>query len=242
MLIGGGHSHISVLKAMRMRPLAGVRTTLISRGFDTPYSGMLPGVVAGYYTRDQAHIDLVRLSRHCGVRFIAADVSGLDVAGQEIELVGRPSLKYDVVSLNTGSTPAHPQIDLSDSVIFTKPIDGFLQRWDALLDVLRQGSRGMRMVVVGGGVAGVELALAIRYRLGQEEIDGVGIELVTAGDSIVETHSAAVRDRLMRALQSSQVDVKLQMRITSEPDADAIIWGNAGCTSCLACRLRAGSG
>jgi selenide,water dikinase len=223
-LIGGGHSHISVLKAMRMRPLAGVRTTLISRGFDTPYSGMLPGVVAGYYTRDEAHIDLVRLSRHCGVRFIAAEVSGLDVVRQEIELDGRPPLTYDILSLNTGSTPAHPHIDATESVIFTKPIDGFLEQWQRLLSSLRQSSRPKRIVVVGGGVAGVELALAIRYRLADEGVDAVGIELLTAGERIVETHSSGVRDRLMRCLENSQIDVQVNARIKSVPAADAVIW------------------
>ena len=133
-LVGGGHSHIFVLKAVRMRPLAGVRTTLISRDFDTPYSGMLPGVVAGYYTRDEAHIDLVRLCRHCGVRFIKAEVTGLNVDRREIRLGDRPPLKYDVLSLNTGSTPARPPIDSaeSDALIFTKPIDRFLQKWQRL--------------------------------------------------------------------------------------------------------------
>ncbi len=105
-LVGGGHSHVQVLRSLGMRRLPGARVTIISREVFTPYSGMLPGHVAGYYAERDIHIDLGPLARFAGARLLAAEVTALDLDRQRIDLDGYPSVRFDVLSLNTGAVPA----------------------------------------------------------------------------------------------------------------------------------------
>lgn len=98
-LIGGGHGHVHVLKMFGMNPLQGVQITLISRDSDTPYSGMLPGYVAGYYTREECHLDLRQICSFASIRFIREDVKSVDTHNKMIYFhdSSRPPMTYDVV-------------------------------------------------------------------------------------------------------------------------------------------------
>ena len=89
-LVGGGHTHVAVLRRFGMRPLPGVRLTVISRDVHTPYSGMLPGLIAGHYDFDEVHIDLGPLSRFAGARLYQAAVTGIDPDRRLVLCEGRP--------------------------------------------------------------------------------------------------------------------------------------------------------
>ena len=132
-LVGGGHAHVHVLLAFALRPEPGVRVSLVTRDVTTPYSGMLPGVVAGLYTRAQAHIDLVRLAAVTGTRLIHAEAVGLDRAAKRVLLRDRPPVPYDLVSLDVGITPdLAPIRGAAEHGIAVKPIGDFLPKFEHL--------------------------------------------------------------------------------------------------------------
>lgn len=188
-LIGGGHAHVHVIRSFGMKPIPGVRLTVVSRDIDTPYSGMLPGYVAGFYSREECHIDLRPLARFAQARLIQDDVVGLDRDGCRLLFKSRPEIAYDVVSIDIGSTP---KIDaLAGAALHgtsVKPISQFAARWQAVMARVTASKAPMSLVVVGGGAAGVEVLLAARHRLRTLRADGGGnpddltFTLITRGD------------------------------------------------------------
>ena len=128
-LVGGGHSHALALRMLAMRPVAGLRITLISPASHTPYSGMLPGLVAGHYRFAQTHIDLARLCQWAGARFISAEVTAIDPAARRLSLAGRPGIDYDLVSIDIGSQPElDPVPGAREHAVPVKPVAGLWQR------------------------------------------------------------------------------------------------------------------
>ena len=225
-LVGGGHSHVHVLKMFGMKPEPGVQLTLVTRDVETPYSGMLPGYVAGLYTRQECHIDLAKLCTFAGARMVHAEAIGLDTDAKRVVLKGRPSLPYDVVSIDIGSAPKpiaaiHESTRRDDASVTAitpvKPIDGFCARWDSILErvlALADGQRA-RIVVVGGGAGGVELALSMQARLlrelerAQRSTTGVEVSLVTRSRRLMPQHASGTRDIFERILSQRGVALRL---------------------------------
>ncbi|KPQ06084.1 MAG: selenide, water dikinase [Rhodobacteraceae bacterium HLUCCA12] len=165
-LIGGGHAHALVLLDWAMNPLPGARVTLIDPNPSAPYTGMLPGHIAGHYPRDALEIDLVRLARHAGARLVTGRAEGLDPASGTIRVNGRPPIRFDVVSIDIGITSDMPDLPgFPDHGVGAKPLGAYAARWERFLAEVKAGARRPDIAVLGGGVAGIELALAMDHRL-----------------------------------------------------------------------------
>ncbi|PKO29419.1 MAG: selenide, water dikinase SelD [Betaproteobacteria bacterium HGW-Betaproteobacteria-9] len=242
-LVGGGHSHVVVLRMLAMQAEPGLRITLICTDVDTPYSGMLPGYISGHYSFDEVHIDLGRLASFAGARFIHGEVVGLDRANQRVLLRNRPSVPYDLLSINTGSTPNVRKVEGAQAhTVPVKPIAHFNQRWMQLLDRVRELHSRFTIAVVGGGAGGVELVLSMQYRL-RNELQKLGrnpdllhFVLLTAGDNLLPTHNPGVRARFARVLKERHVAVHTRAEVTQVSpgclhtqdgrtfDADETLW------------------
>jgi selenide, water dikinase len=246
-LIGGGHSHVGVLKSFGMNPIPGVRLTLICTDMHTPYSGMLPGYVAGHYDYDAVHIDLSRLASFAGARLYRDEVIGIDRANQKVICKSRPAVPYDQLSINIGSTP---QLDgvpgAAEHAVAVKPIRNFNDRWLQLLERVKTHVGKTTIAVVGAGAGGVELLLAMQFRLRNEltqlgrNPDELTFHLLTSSDTILPTHNAGVRSRFDAVLAQRGVQVHRNAEVTQvnkrggagvlttsagqELQADEIIW------------------
>lgn len=168
-LIGGGHSHAIALRMLGMQPIPNVRLTLISNLVDTPYSGMLPGYVAGFYDYDEAHIDLRPLANFAHCRLYVDEAISLDLANRRVLCRHRPPVAFDYLSIDIGSTPATSTVPgVADYAIPAKPVPRLLEEWRNILDQVQQEPGKPRTFgIVGGGAGGVELALNLQSRLQQ---------------------------------------------------------------------------
>jgi len=242
LLVGGGHSHVEVVRRLGRRPLPGVRVTLLSRDRFTPYSGMLPGYIAGHYRYRDVHIDLQALAARAGIEFIPASATGLDRTARTLITASGAAYPYDAVSLDIGSTPDPGQTGADRHAVAAKPIDGFDARWRALLERVCADPRPRRIAVVGGGAGGVELVLAMQHRL-TAELQARGADpsvlrfaLYTRGASVLPTHNPRVRRRFQRLLARRHIGLHCGEAVTNvdahglttadgrHHDAEEVIW------------------
>ena len=245
-LIGGGHSHLFVLKYLAMNPVPGVRLTLITRDVHTPYSGMLPGYIAGHYAYDETHIDLRPLAAYAGARLIHAEVNAIDADRKLVSLSGRPAIAYDILSINIGSIPGMPATAHGDDDQFAvKPVDRFLDYWLRLEQRILATQKPFKLVIVGAGAGGVELALSLRYRIEQALPAASKLEqqlklsLVTEDDQILSSFDTRVQQRFKRLLKKCNIETLCNTRVDhfeaghlysvngDSLECDAVIWASS---------------
>ena len=213
-LIGGGHAHALLLLSWAMNPLPGTRVTLISPDPMTPYTGMLPGHVAGIYNRDELDIDLVKLCRHAGIRFTLSKATGLDRQNRHVLIKGQSSIYYDVLSIDIGIASVLPEVPgFAEFAVGAKPLGPFADEWAAFLDRIRSAKGAPRIVVVGGGVGGCELAMAMASRLAREPIPDATTTLVESNSRILDELSAGTRRLLLNRIRNLGIDVKVDGKV-----------------------------
>ncbi|MGB1872622.1 MAG: selenide, water dikinase SelD [Candidatus Puniceispirillaceae bacterium] len=211
-LAGGGHAQVAVLKSLAMKPVAGLRTTLVCRDINTPYSGMLPGFVEGVWSAEDIHIDLSRLAQMAGARFITASVTNVDTNAQLLHLEDRPPLPFDVLSLNIGGEPdLHAIHGAPEHCIPVKPIGRFRDRLEALTATGHPG----RLAVIGGGAAGCELALALSKRWFGATGTRPQIDIYTRSARLVPEMPARAARLIFQSLAAAGINVHCGQMVTS---------------------------
>ena len=213
-LVGGGHTHVQVLRAWAMAPVPRVRLTVIVDRPVAVYSGMVPGFVAGQYRREELEIDVRPLALRAGARFVVARATGLDPRARRVCLDGRPPVPYDTASFDVGSTVSGLDLPgVPEHALATRPIGRFVRHLEALIAQAR-GRAGFRLVVVGAGAGGVELAFAFRARLAREGVHDPAVLLLEAGSRILPGLPAGTVRRVERNARARGIAVRPDAPVT----------------------------
>lgn len=217
-LLGGGHAHVHVLRALAAVPLAGAEVCMVTPFRRQMYSGMVPGLIAGHYSADACAIPLPPLAQAAKVKFIDGAAAGLDADRRLLTLADGRRIDYDVLSVDTGATMPRDLIPgAREHGLFVRPIEHFVKLFDGVLTLAEK--RPLDIVVIGGGAAGFELALALAHRLGRAgvvgraEVDGDGdgkpdasrIALVLGGAALLPGYPQAVVERALRVLKQHRI-------------------------------------
>ncbi len=215
LLVGAGHAHVEVLRAFGRRPVPGMRLTVLTREARSPYSGMLPGVIAGIYDRADAEIDIAPLARFAGAELILDEACGFDPQLRQVMRLGGAPIGYDLVSLDIGSRPNTAGIaGAAEFAVPVKPIDRFYERFADVQARVVSGNSS-RIVLVGGGAGGVELLLAVAARL-RRDAPGryLHFTLVTGVSGLLPGFPKGFRIRISRVMATRNIRIESGLRVT----------------------------
>jgi len=154
LLAGAGHAHLALLASLQEEPVRGMRITLVSPLARQLYSGMLPGVIAGHYRREEAETDIAALAERAYVEFRRGAIARFDARERKVVLDDGAELAYDIASFNVGSR--------IDAALPGSAYAAAVKPFESLLERLQRGTF-RRIAVAGGGVGGIEIAMALRY-------------------------------------------------------------------------------
>jgi selenide,water dikinase len=236
-LVGGGHCHVEVLRRFALQPEPDLELTLVSPSSLTVYSGMLPGLIAGHYSMAEAHIDLRALAGWARANFIHDSAVGIDLLTKTLSLSDGEAEPFDFLSLDVGSAPDMTSVPgARENAVAARPVATFLAAWESLQAEAAMG-KVSTVAVVGAGAGGVELLLAMQYRLYGELRDAAPrFALIADQPQLLPDHAPAVRARLGKLLVARGVILHLNSgAIAVEPGAviathhrriavDRIIW------------------
>ncbi|MBI3371283.1 MAG: FAD-dependent oxidoreductase [Betaproteobacteria bacterium] len=234
LLVGGGHAHAALLLDLAASKLTGVTVMLVTPDTHQTYSGMLPGLIAGHYSRDDIQIDVASLAQRSGVELVVDRAVALDAARRCVTLGSGREIGYDLASLNLGSLPNNCGVPgAKECAIAVKPFEEFLAAWERLR--AKAANRSLQIAVVGAGAAGVELALAMRFALASSGTPP-GVVLFSDKPFALPDHPPAAQRSIARLLSMERVELRVDTRIAGvEPGFvtgasgrreafDAVVW------------------
>lgn len=228
-LVGAGHAHLHVAAQAERLIDAGATVTLISPG-DFWYSGIASGMLGGDYTDDDDRLDPAALIQRAGGHFLPGRVVAIDRTRRLLHLAEGAPVAYDWVSLNLGSridVSVVRGLEGSAAAWPAKPVANLWRLREALESALASAAELPRLVVVGGGPTGVELAanlLALGERYGRR----FEISLVSASPRLLPDAPRGAGNWVARRL--CRRGLRLELGANATAYADGVVTLGDGTT------------
>lgn len=207
-LVGSGHAHLEVVKALTSEETAKHQFLLISTSRQTYYSGLIPRLITGEIEDKSLTINSADFAETKGIKFIQDEVQSVDQINRTVGLRSGEKIQFDLLSINVGGTPTPIPSNAPFDTIYLRPFDAFLPRWREIQRVC-SACVSPRFVVIGGGAAAVEIAAALRIRLNKNQAKKSEVHLVTKGSRLCENYSEVISDQIKQSLLNSDIKVHL---------------------------------
>lgn len=241
LLLGGGHAHVQVLSSLAASRLSGWQVDLVTPYPRQVYSGMLAGWIAGHYSIEACTLPVDALARRAQIGLHLTNATRLDLDRNEVHCADGSTFPFDLLSINTGPEPAYAELPgAPEHALVLRPIETFVAAWPLLLDRLLQATSTLDLVIVGAGAAGVELAFAIRYRVGDGPRSPVRITLVGDDELPLSGAPHRVRRRIADLLHRRGIRW-LGARRAVRIGASEVEFASAPAIGCDACILATGA-
>ena len=204
-LVGGGHAHLYVLRSLTHRKFSKFEVVLITPNHFQNYSGMLPGWMAGHYSKAQLQINLLSLAQKANIHLIVNRVIGIDAEKSLVYLPENNQIKYDLLSVDMGCETDVSKFEaLQEKLLPIRPLENFIEAWSEIISKKKK----FQLVVVGGGAAGVELALAARYSFTRSEMyDSGHVDLVVSESGLLTEFSPKIQCYIKNILFNAGITV-----------------------------------
>ena len=167
-LVGGGHSNVLLMRKWLMQPnlMPNHPITIISRDSHLVYSAKFPSVIANLISLEESLIDIASFAKSVKVAFIQEEIKNIEFKHNKIIFKSRPAISYSDLVINCGSrTKVAKQFEELVQKKIAFPIKPFYESYKYILEEDQFDSYDeLPFVIVGSGLAAIEIAFALRKR------------------------------------------------------------------------------
>jgi len=202
LLIGGGHAHITALRWLKKHPCPHMKFKLVNPRAYAVYSGMVPGFVAGHFDRNEVEVDLNRLCVEAGVDIVYDSIVDFDPVGKTATGETGASYSFTQASIDVGIVSAPVSLSEKKGNLAVKPMSHFVEAWQQDSGNLSEG-----VAIIGGGLGGVELALAVRHKMNACRLPTSTPLAIVDRSEILSSSSPSLRHALCERLNAASVTI-----------------------------------